>query len=219
VRTARLTWHTSGVDWERRQRWLARVALALLALVAELAGRSLAHRLDVGRHVGPVSYAHDHYYPFLLAAVKVGVALMLARLVWRFAKARRVASLVGGSPRVRFELSARLWLVSFVSTSAIYLVQMDAEGTTFGPGRWPLLAPWLHTSALPVFAVLSVLVAILYRSVELWLRDYEQLAERAAACLRKLVPERPTPLDLHVAAAPRQLFGDAFESRPPPLSA
>ena len=77
--------------WERRQRWLARIALSLLALVAELGGRSLAHRLDVGRHVGRVSYAHADYYPFLLAAVKVGLALMLARLVWRFAKARRVA--------------------------------------------------------------------------------------------------------------------------------
>ena len=207
------------MERERRQRWLARVALALLALVAELAGRSLAHRLDVGRHVGPVSYAGKDYYPFLLAAVKVGVALMLARLVWRFARARRIVALTGSAPRVRIELSARLWLVSFVATSAIYLVQMDADGTTFGPGRWPLLAPWLHTSALPVFAVLSVLVAILYRTVELWLREYELLAENAAACLRKLGSERPALHDLHVAAAPRQLFGDALDSRPPPLVA
>jgi hypothetical protein len=35
----------------RHQRLLARFALGLLALVAELAGRSLAHRLDLGRHV------------------------------------------------------------------------------------------------------------------------------------------------------------------------
>lgn len=204
---------------EMRRRWLARIALALLALVAELVGRSLAHRLDVGRHVGPVSYARMDYYPILLAIVKGGVALMLARVAWRFAKARRVASLIGASPRVRIELSARLWLVSFATTSAIYLVQMDAEGASFGPGRWPLFAPWLHTSALPVFAVLSVLVAILYRTVELWLRDYELLAERAAACLRRLGSERPALHDLHVAAAPRQLFGDAFDSRPPPLAA
>lgn len=203
--------------WERRQRWLARIALALLALVAELGGRSLAHRLDVGRHVGRVSYAHADYYPFLLAAVKVGVALMLARLVWRFAKARRVASLIGRSPRVRVELSARLWLASFAATSVIYLVQMDAEGAA--AGRWPLLAPWLHSSALPVFAVLSVLVALLYRSVELWLRDYEELAAHAVACLRRLRPERLALVDLHLAAAPRQRFGLAFESRPPPLAA
>ena len=198
---------------ERRQYWLARIALALLALVSELAGRSLVHRLDFGRHVGRVSYAHADYYPFLLAAVKVGVALMLARLVWRFAKARRVASLIGGSPRVRVELSPRLWLASFAATSVIYLVQLDAEG------RGTLLGPWLHSSALPVFAVLSVLVALLFRSVELWLRDYERLAARAAACLRRLRPERLPLFDLHVAAAPRQLFGLAFESRPPPLAA
>jgi hypothetical protein len=196
---------------------MSRLALAILALIAELAGRSLAHRLDVGRHVGRVSYAHADYYPFLLAVVKVGVALMLARVAWRFARARRVASLIGASPRVRVELSARLWLVSFATTAVIYLVQMDAEG--IGTGRWPLLSPWLHTSALPVFAVLSVLVALLHRSVALWLRDYEQLAARAVAYLRKLAVERLALVDLHVAAAPRRLFGLAFESRPPPLAA
>src|ERR1700756_3154340 len=136
-----------------RQRWLARVALALLALVAEIPGRSLAHRIDVGRHVGPVSYRHASYSPFLLAAVKIGVALMLARVAWRFAKARRLASLLGRPP-MRVELSARLWLSSFFVPSSIYLVQMDAEGRH-------LFGPWLHTSALPVFAVLSVLVAVL----------------------------------------------------------
>jgi hypothetical protein len=35
----------------RHQVFLARLALVLLALVAELVGRSLAHRLDFGRHV------------------------------------------------------------------------------------------------------------------------------------------------------------------------
>jgi len=195
-----------------RQRWLSRVALVLLALIAELLGRSLAHRLDVGRHVGPMSYRHTHYYPFLLAGVKFGVALMLARVAWRFAKARRLASVLG-RPRMRVEVSARLWLASFLATSAIYLVQMDAEGRT----HW--FAPWLHTSALPVFAVLSVLVAVLHRSVELWLRDYEELAAHAVACMRKLVADAAAPVDSHVAVAPRRLFGLAFESRPPPLFA
>jgi hypothetical protein len=198
------------MDARRRQRWLARIALTLLALCAELVGRSLAHRLDVGRHVGPVSYRHSDYYPFLLAGVKVGVALMLARVAWRFAKARRLASVLG-RPRMRLELSARLWLVSFLATAAIYLVQMDAEGRTH------LFAPWLHTSALPVFAVLSVLVALLYRTAELWLRDYEQLAARAVACMRRIASDRTAPVASHVVAAPRQLFGLAFESRPPPL--
>jgi hypothetical protein len=195
-----------------RQRWLARIALALLALVAEVIGRSLAHRIDVGRHVGPVSYAHAGYYPFLLAAVKFGVALMLARVVWRFAKARKLASMLG-RPRMRVELSARLWFASFVATSAIYLVQMDAEHTM------SFFGPWLHTSALPIFAVLSVLVAVIYRSVELWLRDYEQLAAHAAAYMRRIAPSRSNPIDLHLAVAPRRLFGLAFESRPPPVHA
>jgi hypothetical protein len=195
-----------------RRRLLARVALVLLALVAELLGRSLAHRIDVGRHVGPLSYRHEDYYPFLVAAVKVGIALMLARVVWRFARARRLAALLG-RPRMRIELSPRLWLASFLATSAIYLVQMDAEHGT------PFLFPWLHTSALPVFAVLSVLVAVLYRSVELWLHDYERLAARAVECVRRLIPDRSRPVDLHLAAAPRRWFGLAFESRPPPLAA
>src|SRR5207253_2485655 len=63
----------------------------LLALVAELAGRSLTNRLDVGRHVASPSYAGADYYPFLLAGVKVGVALMLAALAWRFVRARAAA--------------------------------------------------------------------------------------------------------------------------------
>jgi len=74
----------------RHQRLLARLALGLLALVAELAGRSLAHRLDFGRHV-ETPYAGAQYYPVLLAVVKVAVALMLARVAWRFVKARAVA--------------------------------------------------------------------------------------------------------------------------------
>jgi hypothetical protein len=194
-----------------RQRWLARLALVLLVLAAEATGDDLTHRMDVGRHVGPVSYRHADYYPFLLAAVKVGIALMLARVVWRVAKAHRLASLVG-RPRMRIEISARLWLGSFLATSVIYLVQEDTE-------RSSLFAPWLHSSSLPIFAVLSVLVALLYRSVQLWLREYEKLAAHAAACMRRIAPLRFAPVDLHLAVPPRRLFGLAFESRPPPFSA
>jgi hypothetical protein len=40
------------VDRARRhQRLFSGLAFGLLALVAELVGRSLTHRLDVGRHV------------------------------------------------------------------------------------------------------------------------------------------------------------------------
>ena len=207
----------------RHQRFLARLALVLLALVAELLGRSLSHRLDVGRHVATPSYSGTDYYPILLAVVKVSVALMLARLAWRFVKASRLlaahGSLSAGCRRkVRIELSPRLWLGSFVATSVIYLMQMDAEGIS--NGRWPLLGPWLHTSALPVFAVLSVVVAVLYRAAEQWLAEYETyaLAEawRATRAAAVAPSQRPTLADL---INPRALFGLAFESRPPPLHA
>jgi len=203
--------------------------LGLLALVAELAGRSLTHRLDVGRHVGPVSYAHEGYYPFLVAGVKVAVALMLARLAWRFARAtasareaRRLAGhgLPGRSARMAITLSPRLWLASFLVTATIFLVQTDAE--RLAAGRWPLLAPWLHTSALPVFAVLSVVVAVVYRAVEGWLRDVERLAADALALARRLtaavLPDVPRSED-DGDHGPRHRFGLAFESRPPPLAA
>jgi hypothetical protein len=212
----------------RHQRFLARLALGLLALVAELAGRSLAHRLDFGRHV-ETPYSGAQYYPILLAVVKVAVALMLARVAWRFVKAHSVARAASRlldaqgfatrkhSPRVRIQLSPKLWLGSFLVTSVIYLVQVDAEGIS--AGRWPLLAPWLHTAALPVFAVLSVAVALIYRAVENWLSDYETYARETVARAARsageplLVPHTT----LGELVAPRSLFGLAFESRPPPV--
>jgi hypothetical protein len=203
----------------RHQRLLARLALVLLALVAELTGRSLAHRIDVGRHVASPSYSGADYYPILLGVVKVSLALMLARLAWRFVRAARVLAAhgTGCRPRVRIELSPRLWLGSFVATSAIYLMQTDAEGIS--SGRWPLLGPWLHTSALPVFAVLSVIVAVVYRAVEQWLGEYETYARttalRAARAAAVLPSPRTSVADL---VTPRALFGLAFESRPPPLA-
>lgn len=214
----------------RHQRLLSRLALGLLALVAELTGRSLAHRLDVGRHVGAAGSARADYYPVLLICVKVGIALMLARVAWRFVRARAVAraarrllaahgSAGPVAPRVRLELSPQLWFGAFVSTSVIYLVQMDVEGIS--AGRWPLLAPWLHTSALPVFAVLAVVVALIYGVVSRSLADWESYARETAACASRLghgtgLLQRPTT---RVEIPPRRLFGLAFESRPPPLTA
>src|SRR5689334_14858649 len=55
----------------RHHRVLAAAAFGLLALVAELLGRSLTHRLDLGRHVESPSYSGADYYPLLLACVKV----------------------------------------------------------------------------------------------------------------------------------------------------
>jgi hypothetical protein len=213
----------------RHHRALAASAFGLLALVAELLGRSLTHRLDVGRHVHSPSYSGADYYPILLACVKVGIALLLARLAWRFVRARTTARAAervlgtvrhGRAPRLRLELSPRLWALTFATTALLYLVQADVEGIT--SGRWPLFAPWLHSSALPVFAVLAVVVALLYGAVARWLSDYERYAEAVVARAQRLVsarhvarPRRPVA----VVLAPRQLFGLAFESRPPPLLA
>jgi len=216
----------------RHQRLSSALAFALLALVAELAGRSLTHRLNIGSHVETPSYSGADYYPFLLAAVKLGVALLLARLLWRFVRAhvaartgRRVLAAVGKpvapAPRVRLDLSPRLWLAAFLATSTLYLVQNDAEQAAVG--RWPLLAPWLHTSALPVFAVLAVLVALAWSAVACWLREYERYAqdtcERAGRLARAASPPLRTARTETAAAPPRKLFGLAFESRPPPLPA
>ena len=208
-------------------------AFALLALVAEIVGRSLTVRLDVGRHVPTPSYAGADYYPVLLAVVKVGVALMLAALAWRFVRARaaaraarRLARALGArverTPRVRIRLRVDSWALAFALTSGIYLLQTDTE--RLSAGRWPLVSPWLHTSALSVFAVLSVLVALVYGAVSRWLSDYERYAEETAAAarslLRRLRARRFTiPGTRSESDPPRRLFGLAFESRPPPVAA
>jgi len=212
------------------QRRFAALAFGLLALSVDVAGRSLTHRIDVGRHVATPSYGAAGYYPILLAAVKLGIALLLARLVWRFVRARaaeragrrlltRLGRQAGPTPSMRVELSCRLWLASFVLTATLYLVQTDAE--QLSAGRWPLLGPWLHSSALPVFAVLSVLMALIWRAVADWLSEYEHYAQSLAARARRLAAVAPPPRSrlFESASAPRQLFGLAFESRPPPLRA
>jgi hypothetical protein len=212
----------------RHQRLLSALAFGLLALAAELFGRSLTHRVDVGQHVATPSYSHADYYPFLLVAVKVGVALLLVRLLWRVVKARSAEAaglrVLGGSahlPRMRFQLSARLWLTFFVLTSVIFLIQNDAENAA--AGRWPLLSPWLHSSALPAFAVISVVCALAWSAVRSWLADYEEHAQaivaRAALRLAGRAPLSVLRPRAELVAPPRRIFGLSFESRPPPLAA
>ncbi len=211
----------------RHQRLLSGLAFGLLALVAELAGRGLTHRVDLGSHVAAPSYAHADYYPILLAVVKGGIALLLARLAWRVVRARTAERaalrLVGGPayrPRLRWSLSARHCLAFFALTSVIFLVQADAEGAA--AGRWPLLSPWLHSSALPAFAVLGVLCALVWGVVRAWLADYEQYAEQTVARALRLVRRgqvRHARPRVAVDVPPRTIFGLAFESRPPPLHA
>jgi hypothetical protein len=211
----------------RHPRLLSGLAFGLLALVAELVGRSLTLRVDVGRHVESPSYAHTEYYPILLGVVKGAIALLLARLLWRLLKAhaaeRAARRLLGGRarrPRLRVALSPRLTLAFFAVTAVIYLVQADAEGAA--AGRWPLLSPWLHSSALPAFAVLAVLCALVWAAVRGWLADYEDYAqasvERALRLVGRAAPRVARPRHV-LAAPPRRIFGLAFESRPPPLAA
>jgi hypothetical protein len=213
----------------RHQRALSVLAFGLLALVAELAGRSLTHRLNLGQHVRSPGYAGADYYPVLLAAVKVGIALLLARLLWRVLRARETEraarvtlSALQARPRVRISLSPRLWLAFFTLTSVIYLVQADAERVASTDGRLQLVSPWLHSSALPVFAVLAVLMALAWRAVQRWLADYERYAQESAATARRLASLAGEPQSFGpdvLSVPPRRLFGLAFESRPPPLPA
>ena len=211
----------------RHQRLLSALAFGLLALVAELAGRSLTHRIDLGRHVATPSYAGTDYYPILLAVVKGGIALLLARLLWRVVRARAAERaalrLLGGQarrPRLRLVLSTRLYLAFFALTSVIFLVQNDTEGAV--AGRWPLLSPWLHSSALPAFAVLSVLCALVWGAVRDWLADYEEYAQASVHRALRLAGRRVVRIrrpSRVLPAPPRSIFGLAFESRPPPLAA
>jgi hypothetical protein len=211
----------------RHPRLLSGLAFGLLALVAELVGRSLTHRVDVGRHVASPSYSGAEYYPILLGVVKGGIALLLARLLWRLLKAhateRAARRLLGGParrPRLRVTLSPRLTVAFFAVTAVIYLVQADAEGAA--AGRWALLSPWLHSSALPAFAVLSVLCALVWGAVRGWLADYEEYAQASVARALRLVGRaapRVSRPRIVLPAPPRRIFGLAFESRPPPLPA
>jgi hypothetical protein len=205
---------------------------ALLALVAELTGRELTDVVDRALHVEPLATPSTPYYPILLVGVKVLAALALARLAWRLVRAHstavagmRLLTALGHGrlralPRPRISLSPRLWLASFLATSLWYLVQSDAGAVS--AGRWPLLAPWLHTYALPVFAVLSVLVAIAWGAVRDWLADVEEYAAESFARAYRILRSGPLRVRRRRPTAertPRRLFGLAFESRPPPLAA
>jgi hypothetical protein len=212
----------------RHQRLLSALSFGLLAVLAELVGAELTHRIDLGRHVRSPSYRHAAYYPAVVAAVKVGIALLLASLLWRVLRAhaieraaRRVVGAASGEvPRPRVSLSPRLWLAFFAVTATTYLVHADYG--RIATGRWALFFPWVHSSALPVFAVLSVLLTLLWTAVQRWLAEYEQYAEDAARLACSLVRARPPAAAfprIAPAVPPRRLFGLVVDSRPPPAAA
>src|SRR5205085_12636737 len=131
--------------------------------------------------------------------------------------ARRVAGTVMGDvPRVRLALSPRLWFAIFALTATTYLVHADLDHVA--SGRWALFFPWIHSSALPVFAVVSVLLAVLWSAVQRWLADYERWADDAARLARSLGRARPRKVSfprVALAVPPRRLFGLVLDSRPP----
>jgi len=209
------------------------VTFAILVLVAEVAGRSLTAHIDRVFHVDPIARPDASYYPLLLVGVKIVGALALAGLLARGTRARaaaaagdRLLTALGRgherrSPRLCRNLSGRIWLASFACTSLVYLVHADADGAG---GRWPLLAPWLHTYALPVFAVLALAIALVWRFAS-WLYEVEDYAVRTIARVRRILDAalRASMRYAHSRAAddtaPRRRFGLSFESRPPPLPA
>jgi hypothetical protein len=210
-----------------RRRITAGACFALLALLTELTGRAATVRLDGALHVSPLAAPTTSYYPFLLAGVRTLAAVVIALAVLRAARAHAAASagerLLGRithRPRFRITLSLRLWAYAFVATSLFYLAQNDAAGVA--TGRWPLLAPWLHTYALPVFAAFSLLLALGFGAVRTWLADVERYAAttlaRASRLLRSGAPPVRRRRDFD-DRAPRLLYGLLFESRPPPLPA
>jgi hypothetical protein len=206
-------------------------AFLLLVVFAEVVGRSLTAHIDRRLHVDPLAPTHASYYPFLLVAVKVAGALVLAALLARFARlrvttdaGRRLLAAAGRSPlqpapRWRVTLSFRVWAASFTAMSVAYLVQTNGERLG---GHVPAFDPWLHTYALPVFALLAVLVSVAW-GVRRWLGDVEEHAFRTLDRARRILgaslphlPRQSRPAD---DTAPRRRFGLSLDSRPPPLPA
>ena len=214
------------MDFSRR-RLQAVAAFALLALLVELTGRELTSRLDGAFNVAPLATPTTPYYPLLLAGIRALAALLVAAVVWRAVRAHGAASAgerllgrIGRRPRLRVSLSLRLWAYSFAATSLWFLIQDDAM--RLSTGRWPLLAPWLHTYALPVFAVCSLLLALGWGAVRSWLADVERYAASTLARATRLLRAAAPPVRRRLAGderAPRRLHGLIFESRPPPLPA
>ena len=212
-----------------RRRTTAGAAFALLALLVELTGRAITTRLDAAVNVAPLATPTTRYYPFLLAGVRGLAALLVAAVVWRVVRAHAAATAgerllgrigIGCRPRLRVTLSPRLWAYSFAATSLWFLAQDDAA--RLSTGRWPLLAPWLHTYALPVFAVCSLVLALGWGAVRSWLADVERYAASTLARATRLLRAAAVPVRRRTVGddrAPRRLHGIVFESRPPPLPA
>lgn len=208
---------------------LAAGAFVALVLAGEVVGRWLVTHLPLVDHAPRRPQGGLDAWPVLVVAAKIAIALLLARMAWRIAKAHRLARAgerilhALGEPRSRpapaVGLSHRAWLAAFVAMSLLYLAPTSTAELADGWG--PLFAPWLHTQAFPVFAVVAVVVAVLWRTVSRWVAALEHYATRLQAFARRRRAALAGPRRTHAAfeAPPRSLFGVAFDSRPPPLPA
>jgi hypothetical protein len=210
------------------------VTFVVLVVIAEVVGRALVGHVDRHFQVEPLARPSASYYPLLLVVVKTGGAFLFAGLLARGTRAwatadagNRLLTAVGHghenrAPRLRAGLSLRVWLAAFTATSVVYLLHADADG--IAAGRWPLLAPWLHTYALPIFAGLAFVIVLIWQFAS-WLYEVEEYAGRTIARVRQILSAALTPSMRRAHsraaddAAPRRRFGLSFESRPPPLSA
>ena len=210
------------------------VTFGVLVVVAEVVGRALTGHVDRLLHVEPLARPSASYYPLLLVIVKTGGAIVFAGLLARGTRAwaradagTKLLAAVGHgtehrAPRLRAGLSLRVWLAAFATTSLVYLVHTDLDG--IAAGRWPVLAPWLHTYSLPIFAGLAFAVALIWRFAS-WLYEVEEYAVETIAHVRRILTAAlgSTTRRAHTRAAddlaPRRRFGLSFESRPPPLPA
>ena len=200
----------------------------MAVLSGEVAGRWVVAHLPLVGGVPQRGHGGLDTWPAVVVAAKIGIALLLARLAWRLVKAHRTAAAgerILGIRRLRvmrpppaIGLSPGAWVASFVAMSVLYLIPTSSE--ELASGCWPLVSPWLHTQALPVFAVIAVVVAVLWRTIGCWLAALERYGERLHDLIRSayaalLASRRASP----PSRGPRALFGLAFESRPPPALA
>ena len=224
VRRRRRT--VSRVTASRRQ--LSACALVVVVLAGEVAGRWLARNLPFVGAVPQRAHRGIDLWPVLVALAKLTSALLVARLLWSIVTAQRLARagerVLGGRrlpvsrPIPVIGLSPRAWLASFVGMSLLALVPTSSGELT--GGCWPLLASWVHTQELPVFAVLAVLVAVLWRTVGRWLRALERYGARLRRLAHAGDPEpRLGRLSGAVGLPPRARFGTCLECRPPPAPA
>lgn len=207
----------------RRQTAVA--AFVVLVLAGEVVGRWAVAHLPLAAHVPERRHGGADAWPAVLIVAKVGMALLLARLAWRVSRAHRVAlgaervlgaiGRRGSRPAPAIGLSPRAWLASFSAMVALYALPTSSGELT--SGCCPLLEPWMHTQALPVFALLAVAVALLWRTVSGWLAAFERYANelqaRAGRWLSSPIAGRWLAA---ILGSPRSRFGVSFESRPPP---